>query len=280
MEKQTELKILNEKAKKILDEIKGTEPSYEEAISGGIYDKSYMVNQGLVNSYGGKVTLTMPNGDVWECTGHRCVGSPEWIAKQGWIEFTLKNKEKMGDFYGLSTHKLEELISKNAKIIDDLDLDKPSYNLALFFGIINLSSRPKDILGNFDYASYMGECIVKMANGDEWKCKGIQYNKRTDTQGRIEFRKLRQYSVRMNLPSHTEWKGDFDVLSPYPPYNTGNIIVRVKSDTLYIKDFCGYSSNPWRDESSEITIPKGIWEIIEEKGTPQMKRTTKFKEIV
>lgn len=93
-----------------------------------------------------------------------------------------------------------------------------------------------------------------------------------ENQGRI-------YSVRMNLPTQKEWKGDFDILSPYP-YNTGNLVVRVKSDTLYIKDFSGYSSNPWRDESSEITIPQGIWEIIEQKGTPFLKQKTIFKEIV
>jgi len=93
--------------------------------------------------------------------------------------------------------------------------------------------------------------------------------------------KPKYLSIRMNLPPHTDtnkWKGDFDILSPYPPYNTGNIIVRVKSDTLYIKDYSGYSSNPFRDESSEVTIPKGIWEIVEEKGTPNLKRKTIFKE--
>lgn len=263
-----ELKKLAERLDTHLCMIAMDLPTNDQAIAGGIKDVSYMTNNGLVESYQGECTISTSIGK-WLCQGKRPIGSPSWVTVQGRIDFTLQGES---EFAGISNYDLLSIKTKIDSLIEDYKQPQPSYNLAILWGVKNLSSKPIDKLGNVEYASYHGTSYVTMANGDVWHCKGYK--------GYIEFYEPKVISLRMNLPNPTEWKGDFDILSPYPPYNTGNYFVRVKSETLYIKDFCGYSSNPFRDESSEVTIPKGIWEIIEEKGTPLLKRKTIFKEIV
>ena len=65
-------------------------PSLQLAIEAGIRDNSYKTHRyGWVFSYSGTATVTLADGSVWECTGHRSEGTPDWLSKQGFIDFKL-----------------------------------------------------------------------------------------------------------------------------------------------------------------------------------------------
>lgn len=62
-------------------------PTYAEAISAGIQDKSYRTaRHGLVNNYRGRAVVTV-NGVSWICTGHGPRGDAFRVTQQGYIHF-------------------------------------------------------------------------------------------------------------------------------------------------------------------------------------------------
>ena len=63
------------------------QPTYAQAISAGIEDKSYRtVRHGLVNNYAGRAVVTV-NGVSWMCTGHSARGDAFHVTQQGYIHF-------------------------------------------------------------------------------------------------------------------------------------------------------------------------------------------------
>lgn len=64
------------------------EEMYRLAKEGGVKDRSYnTVANGGVSDFRGKATITRSDGKRFRAIGHRPKGTPEWVAKRGWIEF-------------------------------------------------------------------------------------------------------------------------------------------------------------------------------------------------
>ena len=82
------LRALSKKALKLAEDLKSERPTLKLALEHGIKDKGYnTVNHGWVDSYSGSVLIKMENGSLWRAIGHRPEGSPEWVDRQGWVEF-------------------------------------------------------------------------------------------------------------------------------------------------------------------------------------------------
>jgi hypothetical protein len=65
-------------------------PSYSDAISQGIEDRSYRtVRWGTVPSYSGTAIIQDADGRKWRAIGHGPKGSPERVSRNGYIEFIL-----------------------------------------------------------------------------------------------------------------------------------------------------------------------------------------------
>lgn len=83
-----QLEQLAVKAKRLADDLRKDQPSYELAMEAGIRDESYQtVRFGTVAKYSGDVIVTMADGKTWRCVGRGPTGGADWISKQGYIEF-------------------------------------------------------------------------------------------------------------------------------------------------------------------------------------------------
>jgi len=83
------LEQIAENAAKLAKQLRAEEPSYDLALANGIIDRSYnTVRFGNVASYSGKVEIVMENGTHWLAEGHKPSGGADWVASEGFIEFT------------------------------------------------------------------------------------------------------------------------------------------------------------------------------------------------
>ena len=82
------LRALSKKALKLAEDLKSERPTLKLALEHGIKSQGYKtVSHGWVDSYSGNVLIKMENGSLWRAIGHSPEGSPEWIDRQGWVEF-------------------------------------------------------------------------------------------------------------------------------------------------------------------------------------------------
>ena len=83
-----ELMKLSKKAKKLAEDLKKEEPSYDLALENGVQDVSYNTTaNGRVSSYKGKAIIEMDDGTVWKAVGKGPKGDAYSIMRQGRIEF-------------------------------------------------------------------------------------------------------------------------------------------------------------------------------------------------
>ena len=79
---------LAERSTTLAADLKAKEPSYALALEAGVEDRGYeTVRFGYVASYRGEATVTMADGSRWKCVGHKPTGGPDWIGREGYIEF-------------------------------------------------------------------------------------------------------------------------------------------------------------------------------------------------
>ena len=72
----------------IANDLRKKEPSYKLAILAGVQDSSYKtVRHGRISRYAGEATITMDDGSLWKALGHGTEGSPEFVTREGYIEF-------------------------------------------------------------------------------------------------------------------------------------------------------------------------------------------------
>lgn len=77
-------KIATERA----TDLRSKEPSYRLALSAGIKDRSYQtVRYGRVESYSGEAFIVLEDGSRWIAIGHGPTGGPDYVSKEGYIEF-------------------------------------------------------------------------------------------------------------------------------------------------------------------------------------------------
>ena len=70
---------------------------------------------------------------------------------------------------GLSSQELRALAKRAIKLAEDLKATRPSKEMALEFGIRDLSYNTQS---NGYVSSYAGETIIKMADGKRWRAVG------------------------------------------------------------------------------------------------------------
>ena len=81
------LERLSKRALQLARDLRKKEPSDALALANGVEDNSYnTVRWGGVSSYSGEAVVTMADGSVWRCIGHRPTGTAEYVARDGWIE--------------------------------------------------------------------------------------------------------------------------------------------------------------------------------------------------